>query len=64
MDYRILKKLANNPFYKMNKDQLKELNEYERTSMVTFGVPVINENKFIKHEILTKKSYKKPSKKK
>lgn len=50
MDKKTLEKLSKNPFYKMNAEQLTELENATRKPMVTFGVPSIEKNKFAKHE--------------
>lgn len=56
MDKKTLEKLAKNPFYKMNAEQLTEMEKVNRKPMIMFGTPNINKNQFAKHETNVVKS--------
>ena len=55
MDYQTLKKLSQNPHYKLSPKQRVALDGYERPKMVQFGEPEINDNTFSQHEVKLKK---------
>ena len=64
MNEQTLKKINNNPHYKMNKDQKIGLSEITRKPMIQFGEPILHDNSFAKHDVSVVKERKKYENKK
>jgi hypothetical protein len=64
MNERILKRLINNPHYKMNKDQKIGLSEIKKKPMIQFGEPNLHNNEFAKHDVSVVKKREKYENKK
>lgn len=55
MHLEMLKRLKNNPHYKLNAKQQAELDQIEREQMVEFGVIEKHNNTVEKHPVFSKK---------
>lgn len=55
MNYHALLKLKNNPHYKLNESQKRQLAEYENDPIVLFGIVPKHENTFEQHKVKVKK---------
>ena len=64
MNEQTLRKLKNNPHYKMSSKQLEEFNRIDKKPMIKFGNPEIHNNNPILHPVNVVKSRKKYEKKK
>lgn len=51
MNIQTLKKLQNNPFYKLSKKQELELRTLDKKPMIEFGVPNIHSSSLDKHPV-------------